>query len=89
MKHGTLIKHDETMCHAQESLLLLSYLWSYFPLIIFHTISCPLCNLKTIRDISMKLGTNRMTGYVMHKNYNSCLHILDMHVERGETSVFT
>ena len=25
----------------------------------------------------------------MHKNYNSCLHILDMHVERGETSVFT
>ena len=28
MKHSTLIKHD-----AQESLLLLSYLWSYFPLI--------------------------------------------------------
>ena len=91
MKHGTLIKHDETMCHAQESLLLHSYLWSYFPLIIFYTISCPLYNLKTIRDISMKLGTliKRMTGYVMHKNYNSCLHILDMHVERGETSVFT
>ena len=22
----------------------------------------------------------------MHKNYNSYLHILDMHVERGETS---
>ena len=59
MKHGSLIKHDETMCHAQESLLLLSYLWSYmyFPLIIFHTISCPLYNLKTVRDISMKLGT--------------------------------
>ena len=57
MKHGTLIKHDETMCHAQESLLLLSYLWSYFPLIIFHTISCLLYNLKTVRDISMKLGT--------------------------------
>ena len=55
VKHGTLIKHDETMCHAQESLLLLSYLWSYFPLIIFHTISCPLYNLKTVRDISMKL----------------------------------
>ena len=89
MKHGTLIKHDETMCHAQESLLLLSYLWSYFPLIIFHTISCPLYNLKTVRDISMKLGTLIMTGYVMHKNSNSCLHILDMHVERGETSVFT
>ena len=51
MKHGILIKHDETMCHAQESLLLLSYLWSYFPLIIFHIISCPLYNLK------MKLGT--------------------------------
>ena len=82
MKHGTLIKHD-----AQESLLLLSYLWSYFPLIIFQTLSCPLYNLKTVRDISMKLGT--LTGYVMHKNYNSCLHILDMHVERGETSVFT
>ena len=26
MNHGTLIKHDETMCHAQISLLLLSYL---------------------------------------------------------------
>ena len=52
MKHGTLIKHD-----AQESLLLLSYLWSYFPLIIFQTLSCPLYNLKTVRDISMKLGT--------------------------------
>ena len=24
----------------------------------------------------------------MHKNYNSCLHILDMQVERWETSVF-
>ena len=55
MNHGTLIKHDEMMC--QESLLLLSYLWSYFPLIIFHTISCPLYNLKTVRDISMKFGT--------------------------------
>ena len=30
---------------------------SYFPLIIFHTISCPLYNLKTVRDMSMKLGT--------------------------------
>ena len=49
MKHGTLIKHD-----AQESLLLLSYLWSYFPLIIFQTLEN---NLKTVRDISMKLGT--------------------------------
>ena len=57
MKHGTLIKNDETMCHAKESLLLLSYLWSYFPLIIFHTISCPLYNSKTVRVISMKLGT--------------------------------
>ena len=93
MKHGTLIKHDETVCNAQESLLLLSYLWSYFPLIIFHTISCPLYNLKTVRDISMKLCTlikqNDRISYVMHKNYNSCLHILDVHVERGETSVFT
>ena len=57
VKLGTLLKHNETMCHAQESLLLLSYLWSYFSLIIFHTISCPLYNLKTVRDISMKLGT--------------------------------
>ena len=24
MKHGTFIKHDETICHAQESLLLQS-----------------------------------------------------------------
>ena len=30
-----------------------------------------------------------MTGCVMHKYYNSCLHILDMHLERGESSVFT
>ena len=51
MKLGTLIKHD-----AQESLLLLSYLWSYFPFIIFQTLSCPY-NLKTVGDISMKLGT--------------------------------
>ena len=57
MKHGTLIKHDETMRHAQESVLLLSYLWSYFPLIIFHTISCPLYNLITVREISVKLDT--------------------------------
>ena len=57
MKLGTLIKHDEMMCHAQESLLLLSYLWSYFLLFIFHTISCLLYNLKTVRGISMKLGT--------------------------------
>ena len=57
MKLGTLIKHDEMMCHVQESLLLLSYLWSYFPLIISHTISCTLYNLKTVRSISMTLGT--------------------------------
>ena len=29
---------------------------SYFPLIIFHTISCPFYNSKTVRGISMKLG---------------------------------
>ena len=29
-------------------------------------------------------GGDIMTGYVMHKNYNSCLHL-----ESGETSVFT
>ena len=28
-----------------------------FPLIIFHTILCPLYNSKTERDISMKLAT--------------------------------
>ena len=61
MKHGTLIKHD-----AQESLLLLSYLWSYFPLIIFQTLSCPLYNLKTVRDISMKLGTLIKLAYFGH-----------------------
>ena len=33
------------------------YLCSNFPLIIFHTISCPLYNLKTVREISVKLGT--------------------------------
>ena len=35
----------------------LSIFLSYFPLIIFDTISCPLCNLKTVKDFSMKLGT--------------------------------
>ena len=30
---------------------------SYFPLIIFHTILCQLYNSKTVRVISMKLGT--------------------------------
>ena len=30
---------------------------SYFPLIIFHTISCPPYNSKTVRVISMKIGT--------------------------------
>ena len=57
MKLKCIIKHDETMCYAQEPSLLLSYLSSYFPLIIFHTISCPLCNSKTKSYISMKLGT--------------------------------
>ena len=28
-----------------------------FPFDYFHTILCPLYNLKTVRDISMKLGT--------------------------------
>ena len=57
MKLGTLIKHDEIMCRAKESQLLLAYFWSNFPLIIFHTISCPLYNLKTVREFSVKLGT--------------------------------
>ena len=35
----------------------LAYFWCYFPLIIFDTISCPLYNLKTVKDFSMKLGT--------------------------------
>ena len=30
---------------------------SYYPLIIFHTISCLPYNSKTVRDISVKLGT--------------------------------
>ena len=57
MKLGTLIKHDEMICHAKEPLLLLAYLWSYFPLIIFHTILCLLYNSQTIRDFSMKHST--------------------------------
>ena len=57
VKLGTLIKHNEMMCHAKEPYLLLVYLWSYFPLIIFHTSLCLLYNSKTIRDFSMKLGT--------------------------------
>ena len=57
MKLGTRINHDELMTHAQEPLLLLAYLWSYSPLITFHTILCPLFNSKTVRDVLMKLGT--------------------------------
>ena len=57
MKLSTLIKHDEIMCGVKESKLLLAYRWSNFPLIIFHTISCPLYNLKTVREISVKLST--------------------------------
>ena len=57
MKLGKLIKHDEMMGHAKEPKLLLAYIWSNFPLIIFHTMSCPLYNSKTIRDISVKLDT--------------------------------
>ena len=57
MKLSTLIKHDEITCRAKEPYLLLAYLWSNFPLIIFHTISCPPYNLKTVREISVKLGT--------------------------------
>ena len=50
---------------------------SYFPLIIFHTISCPLYNSKIVRVISMKLGTlikhDEITCHA--KDDNSCLHI--------------
>ena len=39
--------------------------------------SCPLYNLKTVKDFSMKLGTlvNQMRRCVMHKNHNSSLSI--------------
>ena len=57
MKLGTLIKHDEMICRVKEPLILLACFWSNFPLIIFHTISCPLYNLNTVRNISMKLST--------------------------------
>ena len=56
MKLSTLIKHDKMMHCAKEPQLLLAYLWSNLPLIIFHTISCPFFNLKTVREISVKLG---------------------------------
>ena len=57
MKLGTLVEHDQTLCHAQEPYLWLEYFMSYFPLISFHTISCLLYNSKIVRVISMKLGT--------------------------------
>ena len=57
MKFSTLIKHDKMMCGVKEPKLLLAYLWSNFPLIFFHTISCPLYNLKTVKEISVKLST--------------------------------
>ena len=48
---------------------------SYFPLIIFHTILCPLYNSKTVRDISMQLGTlikqDEMMCHAMCPLYNS------------------
>ena len=39
---------------------------------------CPLYNLKTVKDFSMKLGTlvNQLRRCVMHKNHNSSLSIL-------------
>ena len=40
-----------------RTITLASVFWSYFPLIIFDTISCLLYNLKTVKDFSMKLGT--------------------------------
>ena len=55
MKLHTLIKHNQTICHAQEPYLWLAYFWSNFPLIIFAAILCLLNNLKTVKDISVKL----------------------------------
>ena len=43
MKLGTLIKHDEIMCRNHKK--------------YFDTISCPLYNLKTVKDFSIKLST--------------------------------
>ena len=58
MKLGTLIKHDEITCVVLKNHNSCLYIpWSNFPLIIFHTISCPPYNLKTVREISVKLST--------------------------------
>ena len=57
MKLHTVVKHNKTMCHAQEPQLCFGYFWSYSPLIICNAISCPLCKLTTIKAIEMKLHT--------------------------------
>ena len=43
------------MCCVQEWQLSLSYFLSYFPLMVSDAISCPLHNLKTVRNIIMIL----------------------------------
>ena len=52
---------------------------SFFPLIICNAISCPLCKLKTIEAIKMKLHTVVKHNKTMrHKNHNSALDILEL-----------
>ena len=57
MKLHTVVKHNKTMCHAQEPELCFVFFLSYFPLIICNAISCPLCKLTIIMAILMKLHT--------------------------------
>ena len=44
-----------TMCRIQEWQLSVSYILSYFPLMVSDAISCPLHNLKTVWNIMMIL----------------------------------
>ena len=51
-------EQDQTMCLVQEWQLCFCCFWSYHPLFYLKKISCPLCNSKTLRNISMVLGRN-------------------------------
>ena len=55
---GRKVEQDEKTYHVQELQLLVSYFWSYFPILCLNMILCPLCNMNMLRKILMILGRN-------------------------------
>ena len=55
---GRNVDQDEMTYCIQDWQLWLSYFWSYHPLFYLKKISCPLCNLNILWNISMVLGRN-------------------------------